>query len=597
MTKNPIPERLTQLRQLMNAHQADFYFVPSTDPHRNEYLPARYERRAFISGFDGSAGDVVVGKNNAYLWTDPRYFLQAEQQLDRSHYQLMKMGQGETPAIDRWLTTQGKGVVFATDPKVISITQAQKISAALAEVNGKLITIDENLVDQVWSDRPALALSPIRLQPEKYAGESASQKLAKLREQLRTVGADAIVITILDAIAWLFNIRGSDVQFNPLVISYAIITDKTATLFVDPSQLTAADKKYFDSLDVHAANYDEFKHHLNRLQGTVWVDPNTASYWVMQQLTKAKLYGAPSPLALMKAIKNPIEIKGMYEAHRLDAIAVIKFLHWLDHHWQHGVTELSADEKLTSFRREEPLCVDLSFHTIAGFGAHGAVIHYRASEETNIPIDNSSLFVIDSGGQYPLGTTDITRTIHLGTPTAEQMHHYTLVLKGHLALRYAIFPDGTCGEHVNALAHHYLWQEALDFGHGTGHGVGCYLCVHEGPQAIASRNTGVPLKPGMIVSNEPGLYLTDRYGIRIENLCVIVNKYKTTESLSGHGPFYGLDDLTLVPYCRRLINKADLTAQEIQWINDYHQRIYKTLIDAMPSAELRQWLTQATAPL
>jgi Xaa-Pro aminopeptidase len=597
MTKNPIPERLSQLRQLMNAHHADFYFVPSTDPHRNEYMPPCYERRVFICGFDGSAGDVIVGKNQAYLWTDPRYFLQAEQQLDLSHYQIMKIGQGETPPIDRWLTTQSDGVVFATDPKVISINQAQKISAALTEVNGKLVTTDENLVDQVWHDRPKLVLSPIRIQPEKYAGESAAHKLAKLREQMRAAGADAIVVTILDAIAWLFNIRGSDVDYNPLVISYAIVTDKTATFFVDPSQVTAADKKYFASIDVDIANYSEFKNALKRLQGTVWVDPNSASYWVAQQLTHAKLYLAASPITLMKAVKNPVEVAGMYEAHRLDAIAVIKFLHWLENHWQQGVTELSAEDKLMAIRREEPQCVDLSFHTIVGFGIHGAVIHYHATKETDITIDNTSMLVVDSGGQYPFGTTDITRTIHLGTPTAEQMHHYTLVLKGHLALRHAIFPDGTCGEHVNALAHQYLWQEALDFGHGTGHGVGCYLCVHEGPQVIASRNTGVPLKPGMVVSNEPGLYLTGQYGIRIENLCVIMEKYQTNESASGHGPFYGLDDLTLIPYCRRLINKADLSAEEIQWINDYHQRVYKTLIDAMPSAELRQWLTQATAAL
>lgn len=594
---NAIPERLSQLRKLMDKYKADFYFVPSTDPHRNEYLPPHFQRRPWICGFDGSAGDVVVGKNKAYLWTDPRYFLQAEQQLDSNCYQLMKIGQGETPPISQWIAAQGKGTVFASDPKVINVALAEKIASALETVGGKFVPIEENLVDQLWQDRPALDHSPVRIQDEKYAGESATSKIARLREQMKHVGANALIITMLDAIAWVFNIRGNDVQYNPLVISYAIITDKTATLFINPKQVTAEDKKYFERISIEVAPYEDFKHALNKLSGKVWLDPNTASYWVAQQLKKAELHLAPSPITLMKSLKNPVEVAGMYEAHRLDAIAMIKFMHWLENHWQEGVTELSAEAKLEAFRREEPQCLDLSFHTIAGFGVHGAVIHYAASKETDIPVNDSSLFVLDSGGQYHFGTTDITRTLHLGKPTAEQMHHYTLVLKGHLALRQAVFVDGTCGEHVNALAHQYLWKEALDFGHGTGHGVGCYLCVHEGPQVIAQRATGVPLKPGMIVSNEPGLYFPGRYGIRIENLCVIIEKFKTSESASGHGPFYTLDDLTLVPYCRRLINKADLTAEEIRWINEYHQRIYNTLIDAMPNTALREWLKQATATL
>lgn len=597
MKSSPIANRLTVLRKLMAAHKADYYFVPSTDPHRNEYLPECFNRRSWISGFTGSAGDILVGKDNAYLWTDPRYFLQAEQELDPALFQLMKMGQGETPAIDQWLKSQGKKIIFATDPKVMSIGQAQKISAALAENQGKLLPIEENLIDAIWEDRPAMPQAPVRLQPEKYAGESATEKLSRVREALKSAGADALVITNLDAIAWLFNIRGNDVKYNPLVISYAIVTPKSASLFVDLHKINATDQNYFSKIAVTVFPYEDFKKHLHQLKGVVWADPAIGNFWVAQQLKSTQLYLAPLPITMMKALKNPVEQEGMREAHRLDGVAVVKFLHWLENHWQEGVTEISAADRLKAFREEEPTLLDLSFSTIPGFAAHGAIVHYFPTPETDIKIDNRSIFLIDSGGQYPCGTTDITRTIHLGQPTEQQKHHYTLVLKGHLALGHTAFPDGMCGEHLNALAHQFLWNEGLDYGHGTGHGVGCYLCVHEGPIAITHRVTGVPLKPGMVLSNEPGFYLKDQYGIRIENLCLVTEKFKPKDSLSGHGPFYQFEDLTLVPYCRRLINKADLTAQEIQWINDYHQEVYKTLSKRLSSEEVKKWLAAETAPL
>ncbi len=597
MIKNDSANRVQQLRALMNEIGADYYYVPTADDHNDEYPPHCWQRRAWISGFDGSAGVALIGKKDAYLWTDPRYFLQAEQQLDHSVFKIMKAGAGETPRIDQWLAQQNKPIVLATDPRVMSVDFAEKVKTALESIGGKLLILNENLIDRIWKDRSPLPSNPLRLQDTQYAGVSASEKLKALRNAMQQKKADVHVLNLLDAIAWLFNIRGTDIDFNPVVISYAIVTQKTATLFVDQNKISPENQSYFKSADIHLEPYENIAAALNQLAGTVWLDSATASLWMKEHIRSADCIYAPSPVTLMKALKNPTEQEGARTAHQIDAIAVIKFLQWLENHWHEGVTELSAEEKLKAFRLEDSRCVGLSFQTISGFGPHGAIIHYHATEETNSKIDDRSIYLIDSGGQYHYGTTDITRAIHLGTPTDEEKHLYTLVLKGHLALRHTAFPHGVCGEHLNALAHRALWQEALDFGHGTGHGVGAYLCVHEGPQAIAYRTTGVPLQPGMILSNEPGVYLADKFGIRIENLCLVTQKYTVLDSQTGHGPFYELNDLTLVPHCRKLINTAELSPDEIQWVNDYHQRVYDTLIDQLPTDELREWLTDATKPL
>ncbi|AKQ33982.1 aminopeptidase P family protein [Candidatus Coxiella mudrowiae] len=598
MSNSSIKNRLFQLRQLMREFGADYYYIPATDPHKNEYLPPCWQRRAWISGFTGSAGDVIVGMDNAFLWTDPRYFLQAEQQLDSTLFELMKMSQGETPNIDQWLREQKGPIIFATDPQVISIRQVEKIEKALLPQKGKLLLVDNNLVDQLWKDRPALPNHPIQLHPEQYAGVSAEEKLVTLRRILQSEGADVLVMNILDAIAWLFNIRGNDIDYNPLALSYAIVTQNESFLFTDPQKITEEDKIYFKKIKVQIKSYHTLGEALTNLSGCVWIDPETTNWWIRKQLKNAKNFiYKPSPITLPKALKNPVEKKGAQEAHILDAIAMVRFLHWLENHWQEGVSEITAAQKLEAFRREDSRCLDLSFPSISGFGSHGAIVHYAATPETDISIDDSTLYLIDSGGQYLSGTTDITRTIHLGNPTQEQMHLYTLVLKGHLAIRHIIFPKGTCGEHLNTFAHQFLWREALDYGHGTGHGVGSYLCVHEGPQAITARYTQIPLQPGMIVSNEPGVYMTNQYGIRIENLCLVTEKFKANDSMTGHGPFYGFEDLTLVPYCRKLINLPDLSEQEIQQVNDYHQEIYLALKNLLPNNELNDWLHQATAPL
>ena len=595
-----VAARLSELRRLIRKIGADYYYVPAADPHNNEYVPHCWQRRAWISDFTGSAGDVVIGIHDASLWTDPRYFLQAEQQLDNSLYQLMKMGQGEMTAIDQWLLQQNRPLIFATDPRLISIRQAEKIEQALQKNGGKLMSVEDNLIDQIWKDRPSLPKTPICLQPQSYAGESAEEKLAQLRKTLQSKNANAIVLNILDAIAWLFNIRGNDIAYNPLVISYAIVTEKEATLFVNFDKITKEVELKFEEISLQIKSYEAFSNALHQLSGTLWLDPTSINWWIGEQLKNATAtdwVAQPSPITLAKAVKNPTEQQGARKAHIIDAIAMVKFLHWIETHWQEDITEIKASEKLEVFRREDSRCMDLSFSTISGFGPHSAIIHYSATPETDSRIDDSSLYLIDSGGQYLAGTTDITRTIHVGTPTEEQKELYTLVLKGHLAIRHVTFPKYTCGERIDALAHQFLWRKALDYGHGTGHGVGSYLCVHEGPQAITARNTHIPLQPGMILSNEPGVYLTNKYGIRIENLCLVIEKFTIDDSRTQHGPFYAFEDLTLVPYCRKLIQLKVLTCEEIQQINEYHRQVYQTLKDLLPTTELIDWLEAATAPL
>jgi Xaa-Pro aminopeptidase len=581
-----IADKLKKLRQATEKNHLDFYFVPSRDEHNNEYVPDCWQRRAWISDFTGSAGDVLVGREQAWLWTDARYFLQAENQLNPTHYQLMKQAQG-APPLHQWFLTHAKQKTCGVDSRLLTIAQAHQWQTALESVGGKLQAVPGNLIDEIWQDQPALPDNPIRQYPLKHAGVSAKDKLRELRQAMASLGAQAHVLTLLDAIAWLFNIRGTDVEFNPLAISYALITPEKATLFIKPIKVSDGDKLYLQSEGVDLAPYDDFQKALQQTQGRVLIDPHSASWWAVQQLKKAALILETSPIQLMKALKNPIETAGMHEAHRRDALAMVKFFHWLENTWPTGVTEISASDELEKFRREDPECLDLSFASISGFAANGAVIHYRSSEATNRRVDDSDIYLIDSGGQYWYGTTDITRTIHLGVPSSEQKRHYTLVLKGHLALRHTRFPAGTCGEHLDALARHPLWQAGLNYGHGTGHGVGCYLCVHEGPQRIASAYSKIPLEPGMIVSNEPGVYFPQRYGIRIENLCLII------EDLPG---FYTMEDLTKVPYANNLIDKTLLSSEEIQWIDDYHREIYDLLLEDLNEGQ-RLWLATATAPL
>ncbi|MCX7121432.1 MAG: aminopeptidase family protein P [Gammaproteobacteria bacterium] len=572
-----VSEKLEKLRRCMVNHAVDFYYVPTRDDHNNEYVPAHWQRRDWLTGFTGSYGEALIGLENAYLWTDPRYYLQAEQELDHAEFQLMKQMQGISAPVSTWLGENAFNATVAVDPKVIGMSQRRQWADTLSRVHGTLTAVPENWVDQIWDDQPAPVCHKIHVLDEKYTGYSAADKLSRLRVAMKMAAADALVISQLDEIAWVFNIRGNDIPFNPLVISYAIVTMDEATLFVDLDGILQSDLAYFAEQNITLLPYDQFCESLRLLDCAVWVDPATTSWWVELQLDQAVLIEKASPILLMKAIKNATELKGMREAHRIDAIAVVKFLLWINNHWRDGVDEISASDQLEKYRREDQRCKGLSFSTICGFADHGAIVHYHAMPATKYKITDQNIVLLDSGGQYFEGTTDITRTFHLGVPTAEQQKHYTLVLKGHLALRHTPFPDGACGEHINTLARKPLWEAGMDFGHGTGHGVGSYLCVHEGPQRIGYGASGVPLKPGMIVSNEPGLYFAGKYGIRIENLCEIIEKMPAKDSLTGDGPFYSLKDLTLVPYARELIDINLLSTKEIKQINDYHQEIFAKL--------------------
>ncbi len=587
-------EKLTALREQMQVHQCDYYYVPSSDPHQDEYVPEVWQRRAWISGFDGSAGDVLVGLDKAYLWTDGRYVLQAQAQLDASCFELMVPALGAA-SIPQWLQSHQNGRL-AVDPKVISIEQMDRLEDVLLNTGGELVPIDTNLVDAIHDQQHALPQAPVRLWPEQYAGMSALDKIAHLQRSLIDSGCDAMALNVLDQIAWLFNVRGADVAYNPVVISYAIVEPQAVHWFIDEKKISTEVRAHCEASGIQLHGYDEMAAHMAALRGVIVMDPKSASWWMLQQIEQAEIALAPSIIDMMKACKNPVEQAGMVEAHRLDGLALCRFFHWLESHDQQGLTEISASDQLEQCRRQSADCLDLSFPTISGFAEHGAVIHYSATPKSDKAIDDSNLYLVDSGGQYAQGTTDVTRTLHLGQPTAEQKRLYTAVLRGHIALSKLTFPHGTTGAQLDAIARQYIWQQQWDYAHGTGHGVGCHLCVHEGPQSISKTGPAsqVTLLPGMVVSNEPGVYWPDHFGIRIENLCLITECEPSMAN--DFGPFYRLQTLTLAPYAIKLIDLSVLDASERAWLNDYHQRVVNTLSGDLSEADAA-WLMGATQPV
>ena len=507
----------------------------------------------------------------------------------------MRQQQGMAAPIHQWLREHAINKRVGTDPRLLTPNECQLWHQALTSTHGELVSINENLVDAIWKDQPSVVHQPIIALEPRYTGLTTQQKLQNLRQALQQNKAEAHAINLLDAIAWLFKIRGNDIRYNPLAISYALITLDEAMLFVSDEHLTDDIRNYLATQDILIKPYHQFASTLNTITCTTILEPHTASWWMQQNLKQAAILLTDSPITLMKSIKNETEQNGAREAHYRDGLALCKLFYWLEHNWQ-GHTELSLAEQVSACRNEDPEFRGPSFNTISSYAEHAAINHYAVNEKTNIPIGDKTLLLLDSGGQYFAGTTDVTRTIHLGTPTADEIHQYTLVLKGHLALRHTVFPHGICGEQLNAIAHLPLWSEGLDFGHGTGHGVGSYLCVHEGPQRISSAYTHVPIVPGMILSNEPGFYVEGSHGIRIENLILTVPKFDITESKSGHGPFYTFEDLTLFPYARKLIDKSLLSATEIKWVDDYHKLVYDKLHKDLP-IEICQWLEKATQPL
>lgn len=593
---NPIPERLKALRARMKACGVDAYYIPTEDPHQSEYVPLCWQRRAWISNFTGSAGYALVGLDKAWLWADSRYHLQGEAELAGTGITLVKMGAPGEPTLGEIIEREFAGKTFGIDSRVVSCSLAARLEKMLLGCGAALHSAPANLVDDVWQDRPSMPDAPAVVWPEAYAGRSVADKLKDLRAAMTKKRCAAHVVSMLDAVAWLFNIRGADVPYNPVVISYALVTETSATLFTDPARVGADVRAHLSAGGVELRPYDDFAKAIGSLKGRVWVDDSTVNLWIADSLrvAGAELVEAESPITLAKARKNKTEQAGMRAAHERDGVAVIRFLHWLESAWRKGdLDEIKAAERLRQFRAEGELCVGPSFETISGFQSNGAIVHYRVSPATNKKIDDSAIYLVDSGGQYLDGTTDITRTLHLGAPTKQEIEHYTLVLKGHLALRLAVFPRGTAGPQVDILARKPLWEKGLNFGHGTGHGVGCHLNVHEGPHRIAPGPNTVGLDPGMVVSNEPGFYLAGKYGIRVENLIMVVEK----PELSGpFGAFYGFEDLTLVPHCRKLIDPALLSAEERAELNAYHKRVHDTLAARVP-AEVRPWLADACASL
>lgn len=594
-----IKARIAALRVLMKKQRLNAYLIPSTDAHQDEYVPTFWRRREWISGFTGSAGDVAVTLSKAAMWTDGRYFLQAANQLSGSGIALMKLGVAGTPSITAWLTRQlKKGQRVGIDPRVVSCVQFARMKQELADYGIELVAVERNLVDLLWTDQPPAPDGKLQPHPVIYSGERFRDKIKRVRKAVHDTGAKAHVVSALDAIAWLFNIRGTDVLYNPVVIAYAIITEKKATLFVDRKKITPEIRHAFGNF-VEIKDYSKFRDALIRLSrsgGPVLLDPNSTNQWIVGLLApKAKLIMRESPIMLMKAAKNKAEIRGMRQAHIRDGAAMVKFLYWLDQNLgKQRITEISIADKLEALRSHSRAFKSLSFDSIVGYGPHGAIIHYSATPQSDVPIRKKGLMIVDSGAQYVDGTTDITRTVLLSKPTPEQKDAYTRVLQGHIQIALSSFPAGTGGRQLDTLARKALWEAGLDYGHGTGHGVGAFLSVHEGPQSISQRDAGgTPLVPGMVVSNEPGFYRAGEYGIRIENLVyVTVDKTRTTAERT----FLRFENLTMCPIETRLVDPRLLTASEIKYLNAYHANVRKSLSRFLTRPE-SIWLAKATRPI
>ncbi|MEO0983090.1 MAG: aminopeptidase P family protein [Pseudomonadota bacterium] len=586
---------LPLLRAALKRAGLDGVYIPHEDEYQNEYLPEANERLAWATGFTGSAGAALIFADRAVVFADGRYTLQAADQLDPDLFEIVDH---PDPGPFGWLADQSlDGQTLGYDPRLMSPNDLSAFRGAADKAGAVLQAVPENPVDAAWADRPAEPAAAVVPHGLEFAGEPSADKRARLGEALAAQGADAAVITAPASIAWLFNIRGGDVACTPLPLGRALLrADGTADLFLAEAKTNEALREHLGN-GVALRPIETLEAGLAELKGAqVSLDPATASAWVFDQLDKAgaDVLRAPDPCALPKACKNDAELAGARRAHQRDGAALVRFLHWLDTEAQSGeVTEIQAVETLETFREDTGGLNDLSFETISGAGPNGAVVHYRVSTATNRRLERGSLFLVDSGGQYLDGTTDVTRTLPIGDPTDEMRARYTLVLKGHIALSTVRFPDGTTGTHLDTLARHALWQSGLDYAHGTGHGVGAYLGVHEGPQRIARPWNAVPLQPGMIVSNEPGYYKTGAYGIRIENLQAVTPPAPIP---GGEIDMLGFETLTLAPLARRLIDKAVLSPAEIAWVDAYHARVWAELNPRL-NGEVQAWLQAACAPV
>lgn len=589
---------IKRVREFLQVHNSCALVIPSSDPHGSEYLPEHWKLRQAISGFTGSAGELLVTQNHAGLWTDSRYFLQAQEQLAGRTIELFRIGLPETPTlwecVKQWCSPGSRVLFFGTLHSSAEIEQAR---VCLAEADIQLHPVDESFIVEIWPDRPSLPTSPAFEHPEQYAGESVSSKLARVRVAMQTERASCHIITQLDAIAWLFNIRGSDILYNPLLTAYAIIEDAAARLYVHTGKIGPELKEKLDNALVSLRPYDTFLGDLSQLPefGKIWIDTSAASWAVVSRFNPSRILDRQSPIVGFKAIKNAAELEGMRNCHIRDGVAMVRFLRWMQENVPLGtVTEVSAAQKLEEFRRQNKNFVGLSFETISAYAAHGAIVHYAPHSASDIPIGCDSLYLIDSGAQYLDGTTDMTRTLCFGEPTAQQKEHFTRVLAGHLQLAMTSFPRGTTGKQLDTIARMKLWEVGLQYGHGTGHGIGAFLSVHEGPHAISYyRCRGDALVPGMLTTNEPGLYIPEQYGIRIENVMLVV---ENTQFSTPEQPFYTFEPLTMCPIAHNLIEPSLLTPAQLSALNHYHARVQAILspfLDATDAA----WLENATCPI
>lgn len=592
--KKIIDARLSALRNRMKDARIDATIIPQTDPHHSEYIADHWQVRRWLSGFTGSAGSLVVTADKALLWTDSRYFLQAAQQLEGTGIELMKEGLPATPSISAYLTGElPQGAVVGIDGNLFSVSEAADLRSALGKHHMNLDT-HFDVIDSIWEDRPDLPDAPVFIHEVKYSGEEASSKIEKILAATATQGASSILVSALDEIAWILNIRSRDVNCNPVATAFLYLSAKGSTLFIKEEKLTGDIVRYLADNGVKTAPYASLLTFLATLPAdtTVLVEAPRTSQTVVDTLGARAVAGA-SPVPMLKAIKNDVQIAGIRSAMEHDGAALVAAFMEIERMMREGetLTELAVSEILTRYRSRQPHYFDESFETIAGYGPHGAIVHYSATEESSSTVENHGLLLIDSGAQYLTGTTDITRTICMGTPTPEERRDFTLVMKGHIALGTAIFPEGTCGMQLDALARQYLWKEGLSYLHGTGHGVGHFLNVHEGPQSIRLNYMPAPLTPGMLTSNEPGLYRTGVHGIRCENLVLTVPAF-TTE----FGNFYRFETMTLFPFDRALFDTAIMTAEEIAWVNGYHDMVYNRLSPLL-DGDQAAWLREKTLPL
>lgn len=595
---NEINQRLEKLREVMRREHLSAFIFPSTDAHQSEYVADHWQGRAWISGFNGSAGTAVVTMYSAALWTDSRYFIAAEEQLRGTEFQLMKLKVEGTPTISDWIASElsqneDECREVGLDGMVNSYNDTMALISDLRKAGGITVRTNFDPLEQIWMNRPAIPENPVEIQSLNFAGETVDDKIQRIRKALREHHADGILVSALDDIAWTLNLRGTDVHCNPVFVSYLLISSDQVSLFVNPKKISSEVKAYLDEHGISLFDYNQVEEGLESYADyNILLDGDETSFCLWKSVKCQEIIAAKSPIPVMKAVKNATEIEGYHRAMLRDGVAMVKFLKWLKPAVEAGgQTEMSIDKKLTSLRAEQNLFRDISFDTIAGYQAHGAIVHYEATPETDAPLLPKGLILIDSGAQYQDGTTDITRTIALGPVTEEMKHVYTLVLKGHIQLELAKFPDGASGTQIDALSRECMWREGYNFLHGTGHGVGSYLNVHEGPHQIRMEWKPTPLRAGMTVTDEPGLYLKGKFGVRIENTLLIKDFVETT-----FGKFLQMESLSLCPIDTAPIDVDMLLLEEVEWLNAYHREVFEKLSPYLEDEEVG-WLAEATKPL